>query len=170
MPDPIENVSGIFSLADLASMDTSSVKELTSLIPAAGIYQARGTEIKAGQLPEQEGKPTTFAYTFVSEVMAAKLVDKNVDPETVVGRRLSDAFTLWPTQFADLVGLLKGRYKTIGIPNDGPRIGGVEGQEPGWLDNWVGAEYSVKVTHFTDKGGNVRARFTYMKPQVQSAA
>lgn len=161
----IENVTGIFSLADLANMDTSSIKELTNLVPAAGVYQMRGLEVRGGESQNEDtSKPKLFFFNFVSEVLAAKLIDKTVDSEAVVGRRLTDSFTLWPNQFQDMVGLLKGRYKTIGLPNNGPRIGGVEGQEPGWLDGWVAHEYGVKVSHYTDKGGNTRARFTYMKP------
>lgn len=162
---PIENEVGIFSLADLAAMDTSQVKELTSLVPAAGVYRMRGLEVRGGESQSEDTtKPKLFFFNFVSEVLGAKLIDKTIDPETLVGRRLTDSFTLWPNQFSDMVGLLKGRYKTIGLPNSGSRIGGVEGQEPGWLDGIVAYDYDVKVSHFTDKAGNTRARFTYMKP------
>lgn len=162
----IDNQTGIFSLADLAAMDTSAIKELTSLVPAAGVYKVRGVEVRGGKsTPPDDGKdrPPLFFFNFNSEILAAKLVDKNVDPETQVGRRLVDSFTLWPAQFNDLIGLLKGRYKLLGLPNSGV-IGGVEGQEPGWLDGIVSHEYDVKVSHFVNKSGDTRARFTYMKP------
>lgn len=169
----IENTTGmgVFSLAELANMDTSAVKELTSLVPAAGVYHVRGTEVRGGQSQSQdETKPPLFFYNFSAEILSAKLIDKSVDPEAVVGRRLTDSYTLWPAQFNDLIGLLKGRYKTLGLPNTGPRIGGVEGQEPGWLDGIVSHEYDVRVGHYTDKAGNTRARFTYLKPQAAAEA
>jgi len=170
MPEEMENEVGFFSLSELASMDTTALPALTSLIPAAGVYFMRGEDVKGGENQSQdESKPNLFYFNFVGEILEAKLVDKSIDPETLVGRKLTDNFTLWPNQFKELLGLLKGRYKTVGLVYDGPRLGGVDGQEPGWLDNWVGHEYHVKISHYTDKGGNVRARFTYMKPQNDEA-
>lgn len=161
----IENEVGMdgLSLAQLASLDTTEIRAITSLIPPAGVFRMRGLEVKGGQSQPQEGKPPLFFFNFASEVLGAKLVDKSLDPEQMVGRRITDSFTLWPAQFQDMIGLMKGRYKTIGLPNEGPRLGGVEGQEPGWLDQWTNHEYTVKISHYTDKQGNPRARFAYMK-------
>lgn len=159
----IDSTQG-FSLADLAGMNTDAVATLTSLLPAVGVYTVRGLDIKAGRNEGQDGKPPLFFFTFSSEILDAKLVDKNIDVEALVAakRKLSDSFTLWPNQFQDMIGLLKGRYKTIGLPNTGERLGGVEGQPPGWLDGIVNYVYKVKVTHHVNKG-DTRARFTYMK-------
>lgn len=154
-----------FSLADLANMNTEQVRELTSLVPAVGIYRVRGVEVKTSQSEPQDNKPPLFTISFVNEILSAKPVNKEIDPESLVGRRLTDSHTLWPNQFTDMIGLVKGRYKTIGLANNGPRLGGVEGQEPGWLDGIVGHDYEVKVNHYIDKQGNTRARFTYLKAE-----
>lgn len=167
--DEIENQTGFFSLAELAALDTSEVKAITSLLPAVGIYTVKGVEVKGGQREPQEGKPPLFYFNFVSDVVEFKPADKSIDPETVVGRKLIDSFTLWPAQFQDMIGLLKGRYKAIGLSNDSPsNLGGVEGAAPGWLDNIVGHVYKVKVTHAIQKG-EPRARFTYVKTESEEA-
>lgn len=162
MTEAIQNEAG-WSLADLAGMDTSEVAAITSLIPAVGVYTCKGLEVKGGQREKQDDKPPLFYFNFVGEILEAKLVNKDIDTTKLVGRKLTESFTLWPSNFRDLIGLLKGRYKTIGLPNEGARLGGVDGQEPGWLDNWVNHVYKVRVSHFM-QGGEPRARFTYLKP------
>lgn len=165
------NVTSGFSLADLAGMNTDAIQTLTSLIPAVGVYTVNGLEVKIGQNAAQEGKPPLYFVNFQAEILDAKLVDKKIDVEQLVAskRKLMDSFTLWPNQFQDMIGLLKGRYKTIGLPNTGERIGGVEGQPPGWLDGIVNHRYRVKVTHFDSKG-ETRARFAYMPLEDSATA
>jgi hypothetical protein len=169
MNDAVQNETGFLSLADLANMNTDGVAAVTSLVPKAGVYTMKGEEVKGGQRPEQEGKAPLYYFNFVGEILEAKLIDKSVDPESVVGRKLTDSYTLWPAQFSDMIALLKGRYQLIGLPNTGPRLGGIEGQEPGWLDGYAGHVYKVKVSHFNDKQGQQRARFTYLKADASDA-
>jgi len=158
----IENEAGFMSLADLAAMDAQAegIAVLTSRLPAAGMYIVRGKEVKASE-SRKEGEPPLFSFIFTAEILEAKPLDKEVDAERLVGRTLTERYTLWPTDFREAVGLMMGRYKIIGLPFEG-RMGGVEGQEPGWLDGLTGHLFQVRVRHFTDKNNNERAGFDWL--------
>lgn len=158
----IENEAGFMSLADLAAMDAQAegIAVLTSRLPAAGMYVVRGKEVRATE-SRKEGEPPLFAFILGTEILDAKLMDKEADGERLVGRSLTERYTLWPSDFKEAVGLLMGKYKIIGLPFDG-RMGGVEGQEPGWLDGLTGHVFQIRVRHFTDKNGNERAGFDWL--------
>lgn len=149
-----------FSLAQLAEIDTSDLKAQVSRLPPAGIFLVRGVDAKAGE-SRQEGKPPLFNIAFESEILEAKPLDKDKDPESLVGGKLKDRYILWPSDFQEALQLLMGRYMVIGLEHKG-RLGGVEGGEPGWLDNYPGAIHRIRVRHFTDKNGVDRAGFDWL--------
>lgn len=159
----VESETGFISLAELASMQTDEIKELTSRIPDAGIFVVKGTEVKATENrdPNDPNRPPLFRINTQMEVLEAKPIAKDKDPESYVGRTLREGFALWPDDFQECIGLLKGRYKTIGLSNTG-NLGGVEGQEPGWLDGIVNHIFRVRVRHATGKDGVERAYFDYL--------
>lgn len=165
MSDQATSEGGFLSLADLASLVTDEITTLTSRLPEEGIYTVRGTEVTAAQAESVEGKPPLFRFNFQSEVLEMKPLDSKVDPEKFVGRSLRESYTLWPADFKEAIGLLKGRFQLIGLENKG-NLGGVEGQAPGWLDNFVNKVFKVRVRHYTDKNKNERAGFDWLKPEV----
>ena len=143
------------SLADFAEMDTSDVAAVKSLLFPAGIYGVRIQHAIAGQTMPEAGKtddngdplPPLFWIEFKYEILEAAPADKSVDVEKMIGRTLTERFTLWPDQFKEMIGLLKGsRYKLVGLPTDG-RLGGVEGAEPGWIDGANDKMILLKVRH-----------------------
>lgn len=161
-----------FSLADLAALNTDEVATLTSRNPDAGIYIVKGTGVSAAKAdPRTPGEPPLFAFNFEAEIMQAELNDKTKDPERVVGRKLRERYTLWPQDFQEAIGLLKGRYQIIGLQNTGA-IGGVEGQNPGWLDGIVNYMFKIRVRLWTDKNGVERPAFDWLKYEqsTESAA
>ena len=175
----IQNTTG-FSLADLAGMETDEIRAITSLVPAAGNF---GVEVLAVRLAERDKKeginpktgleyPNLFFVEFKYKILSAEPLDRNVDGEALLNRTLNDQFTIWPDQMAEMIGLLKGRYKAAGLDNSG-RLGGVEGGEPGWLDGAVGAIIGLRIKHSPIKGSDdVRANFNWfaLNPEEDAAA
>ena len=154
--------TGMFSLADLAELNTDEITTLMSRLPEEGIFVVRGTEVKAGQNPpKEEGQAPLLYFAYQMEILQAFPLDKNKDPEDFVGKTLRERYTLWPKDIQEILGLLKGRYKTIGLENTG-RLGGVEGQEPGWIDGIVSHVFKVRVRHWTGSNGNTNAQYDWM--------
>lgn len=163
----LESETGFLSLAELASLNTDDVTTLLSRVAQPGMYVVLGKSVKGAQ-SESEGKAPLLRYGFAYEVESAELVDKKIDSETVVGRTLTESYTLWSNQIQELLGLLKGRYQKVGLPNSGMPLGGVEGAEPGWLDTFVGHRFVLRVRTFISKGES-RAAFDWVGPVENTA-
>lgn len=157
--------TGFFSIADLAGMNTDDIKALTSRIPPAGIFRVRGTAVEGKESDPVEGKAQMYRFNYQYEVLAAKPIDKNTDPESLVGRKLSESFPVFGDQIAEGIGLMKGRNQLVGLPNAGMPMGGVAGKEPGWLDLMVGHEFDIRIRHGVVNGGE-RAFFDWLKPEA----
>lgn len=141
-----------FSLMDLANTNTDAVKTLLTRLPPAGVYvfEIKGVAGSQGETDDQ-GRPGLIRFKWDYETKDVKPVDKKIDPQTLIGRNLSESFTLWPSDFEGMLGLMKGRYQKAGIPNLG-NLGGVEGAAPGWLDGGVGRLIQCRVYTFMSKG------------------
>lgn len=155
-------MEGTFSLADLAATNTDEIAVLTSRLPEPGIFTVRGTEVGAKEVGNDPNKPKLVQFGFKAEILEAEPHDKLVDKEKLIGRTLSEGYTLWPENLAESIGLLKGRYMLVGLPNTG-RMGGVEGEEPGWLDGIVNHIYKIRVRRYTNKNGQEQAGFDWLK-------
>lgn len=164
-----------FSLADFANQETDEVKELDSLLMPLGTYAVKVTSVALGGGERKEGidEKTGMPYLplfFVErkyEIIEAQLVDKKIDADKYVGRTIRDRITFWPNGYDDTVGLLKGDYKRVGLPNTG-RLGGLEGAEPGWMDGAVDAIIGLKCTYFKQNGED-RARYKWFRLDVGTA-
>ena len=151
----IETTQGFLSLADLASMNTDEVSELMSRLPAQGMYTVQGLEIKAtASEPKEEGQAPIFNFGFQLEILEARLHSKDeAAQERLVGKKLFDRKAIFARDRDSLlegIGLIKGDYKKIGLPNEGT-MGG-NGQVDGWLDGIVGHIFKVRVRHGTSNG------------------
>lgn len=165
----IENTTGYLSLADLASMVTDDIQTLTSRVPDAGIFYVIGKEVSATETQSDDpNKPPLFRYNFLADILMAEPLDKSKDPESYVGRTLREGYALWPTDFAQMIGLLKGRYKTVNLDNTG-HLGGVEGSNPGWLDNMVGHKFRIRIRHGKTKSGETAAYFDWLPMESEEA-
>jgi len=163
----VEHSASFLSLADLAQMDTSDVKELMSRLPDAGLFIVECKEVKLTVTPSTDPTkpaPMIRASHRLEIVAVDELVDRNKDPESLIGRNINDSMTLWANTKADFdecVGLLKGKYKKVRLANDGP-LGG-DGVTSGWLDLAVGHTFPVRVKHGKNqKTGDDTARVEWV--------
>lgn len=150
MANEIQQEAG-FSLMDLASFNTDEVSVVLSRLPPVGVYTVKGLGVSAKMSEPKDDKPGLPRYAFDLETLEAKLAKKDVDAATLVGRKLKQSYTLWPNDMQNGIGLLKGMYQKVGLPNTGT-MGGVEGANPGWLDNMVGHIFQIRVFHFNSNG------------------
>lgn len=156
------------SLTDLASFSTDDIETLTSRSYIAGIATVEGKSVALSQQEsKKEGEPPLFVVKFSYEVLAFTPTDKKQieQAEKMVGREIRDSYTIWPKDLVESLGLLKGRYQKAGIQNSGLPVGGVEGQEPGWLDMMIGGRFDVKISTYKDNAGETRNRFDWAKSQ-----
>jgi len=153
MVDSMEQQADIgFSLMDLANTNTDAVRTLLTRLPPNGLYTFSLEDVKGSQgETDDQGRPGLIRYKFDYKTLDVKPVDKKIDPLTLIDRNLSESYTIWPSAFEEMIGLLKGRYQKAGIPNLG-NMGGVEGAAPGWIDGGVGHIIQVRVYSFMNKG------------------
>lgn len=149
----LEAQTGFLSLQELAGMSTDDIQTLTSRVFPAGVYDVEGVSVegKQGEVRD-DGKPPLIRFNYRYKVLGGTPVDKTIDPETLVSRELTESYTLWPDQLKELIGLLKGRYQKVGLQNSNAPLGGVPGQEPGWLDGFVGHQFQLRVRTYVSKG------------------
>lgn len=157
-----QNAGFDLSLAQLAEMNTDEIAVLTSRVPDIGVYIVNCLEVKGSQADPKPNEPTLFSFTWKHQILEATLLDKTKDTSGIIGKNLNDRFTLWPKDFKEMMGLLKGRYKLVGLPYEGMPLGGVENAKPGWLDTAVGHIFQVKVRHWTNKSGEVQAAMDWL--------
>lgn len=163
------------SLADLADMDTDEIKSLDSRLFPEGLFAVRCTEV-ALSVSEKEGiDPKTnepyeplYAVGHKYEVLEAKPLSKDVDPESMIGRVLTQRRTFWPKSFKEEIALVKGDYEKIGLQPVG-KMGGLEGSEPGWLDTIVEHVFALKVSHSKPSAdGTQFVRINFQKTKKQA--
>lgn len=156
----VDNVN--ISLAQLAAMNTDDVQTLTSRAAPAGVFRVK-CEFKGGKEAEAvDDKPTLIRFNYGYEVLMAKPVSKEVTPESCIGRKYNESYTLWPSDLLGMIGLLKGRHQKVGLPNNGV-MGGLEGAEPGWMDSSDEAEFDIQIRTGI-KDGEVRNFWDWLKP------
>jgi len=166
MADADAGGDSFFSLTDLAAFSTDDIETLTSRSYIASMCVVEGKSVSLQQQESRkEGEPPLFVVKFSYEVLEATPVDKKQieQAERLVGREVRDQYTIWPKDLIESLGLLKGRYAKAGIQNSGMPVGGVEGQEPGWLDMVVGARFQLKISTYKDNQGEIRNRFDWAK-------
>lgn len=167
----VQEESGFLSLADLAQADVSDVSVLLSRNPGAGVYRVRCTGVAGKEVPSKEpAKPAHFAFSYNFEVISARLVDKKADPETLVGKKMTQQYRIFqngPNDLAEGIGLLKGNYQKAGLPNSGA-MGGLEGVDPGWVDGAVNHEFDIRVRTYQNNGQE-QVAFDWLTPEQSKA-
>lgn len=159
--------NGFMSLAQMAQLDTDSIEALSSRSYEAGIYSLVGKAIAVTErAAKEEGQPPLFNIGLTYECVGFEPADKKVDAEKMIGRDIKESITLWPKDFAEGIGLVKGRYVKAGIQCTGLPMGGVAGQDPGWLDLMIGSPITVRIGTYKDQQGETRNNFNWMKPKA----
>lgn len=140
-----------FSLADLAQLDVSEIAEVRFEQLPAGLYIFRGTEVKLEDTTNRDDERRVVA-SFKMEVVEVKsVVERGVDKDDLLGKKHNEKQYIVPEKAAEGIGLIRSFLSDIGLTNEGP-LGGVEGMDPGILDNFVGHEFPGKIIKQPRKG------------------
>lgn len=164
------DMGGGLDLASLADMDTDEVQGITTILFPMGIAAVKITEARLGQTQVAEGEvdkdgkqkiPQPFVQ-FGFEVADFDPVDKTLNGEDFIGRKLSERHTLWTSELKERIALLKGTFEKCGLSTAG-KLGGLEGGEPGWLDGSIDQLIMLRITHSRPRnpGDEPRARYKW---------
>jgi hypothetical protein len=165
--------NGFISLNELAGLNTDDVKAIASRVATPGVFTVEGLSVKGTQGERSEdGKPPITRFSFKLKILGGKPTDKSVDIENLIGREITQSYSIFQSDQQSLLetlGLLKGMYAKIGLPNSGMPMGGVEGLEPGWLDTVVGKTFDIRIRN-APVNGETRAFFDWLPPEKPAAA
>ena len=133
-----------FSLADIAELDAGAIAEVRFESLPAGLYTFRGTEAKLEDTTNRDDE-RRIVLTVKLEVTECKSVmERGYEKDDLIGKKHTEKFYVVPAKAAEGLGLIRAFIGDIGLPNEGP-FGGVEGVEPGIVDNIVGHEFAGKI-------------------------
>lgn len=161
------------SLMDLANLDTSDMKAQLSRLRKEGMYALTLQKIEVKEQPPQDdpAKPMNYNVAIpglIEMFWPIKEEDKERASD-VIGQTLADRHFLFGENLRDSLELLMGRFKSAGFRHKG-RMGGMEGQDPGWLDEAVGKRVIARVRHGTRAGGNEQAYIDWLNPKQLAKA
>ncbi len=158
------------SLMDLASVDTSEMSAQLSRLPKAGIYILELEELKfAEQAPKDPADPMNYTLGIKGSTLFFQPLDPNESGEGMEGKSLSERYFLYGKEVMEAIQLLMGRFKVAGFRHKGT-MGGVEGNEPGWIEEALGKRVAVRVRIFTSKDGQERAGYDWLSPKALEKA
>lgn len=158
------------SLMDLATLDTSDYSAQTSRLQTEGIYVVEIKKVGFSEVPPQDpADPMSFRYGFSSTILAFAPLEEGKQVEGMEGRDLNQQIFLSGKDLRQAIQLLMGAYKTVGLRHKGV-MGGVEGSEPGWIDEATGKRIAIRVRHYTRKDGQEAASFDWLSPKQMEKA
>lgn len=162
----------ITSLMDLAALDTSDMTAQMSRLQREGIYLI---EVQDAKITEQESddpaKPSNYNIGFSSSILQFVPLKEETgfDPESLTGKAFNERYFIYGQDIGQAIQLLMGQYKSVGLRCKGI-MGGVEGSEPGWIDDIKGKRLVIRVQHRTDKTGQERANIYWLTPKQMAKA
>lgn len=158
------------SLMDLAILDTSDMSAQTSRLQREGIYVVDLKKVQFSEQPPQDpAEPMNFNLTINSTILAFAPLKEGESVEGMEGRDLNQRIFLYGKDLKTAIQLLMGQYKTVGFRHKGA-MGGVEGHEPGWIDEAVGQRVAIRVRHYNRKDGQEAASFDWLSPKAMEKA
>lgn len=140
-----------FSLADLAQLDVSEIAEVRYESLPAGLYTFRGIEAKFEDTTNANDERRLVLTAKFEVVECQSCVERGVDKEELIGKKHTEKFYIVPVKAAEGIGLIRAFLADVGLPNEGP-LGGVEGVDPGLVDNLVDHEFTGKIIKQPRKG------------------
>jgi hypothetical protein len=140
-----------FSLADLAQLDVSEIAEVRYESLPAGLYTFKGVEVKFEDTTNRDDERRLVLTVKLEVVEAKSVVERGVDKEDLIGKKHTEKFYIVPEKAAEGIGLIRAFLADVGLPNEGP-LGGVEGIDPGLVDNLVDHEFTGKIIKQPRKG------------------
>ena len=157
------------SLSDLANLDTSDIQVLRSRLQAEGLYVVRMTEAGLTETSDgTDGKAARIMVRTAGDILLFNPLDASKQEEALemVGKRFSQAKTLFMNEAAEAIGLLKGQYQSAHLNVSGV-MGGIEGVT-GWVDDVVGKVVVIKVTHRV-VGDDTRVYYNWLGAKATKA-
>jgi len=155
------------SLADFAADNSDDVAIIMSRLPEPGTFICRGLDVRAERSkpsnPEQEPMITV---TLTHEILLAEPLDTERNSDDLIGRTITERYVLWPRDFREALGMLRGEYTRVGLPVTGPNGG--DGITVGWLDGMIGWPYELRINHYTSKSGIELAGFNRKKADPET--
>lgn len=140
-----------FSLADLAQLDVSEIAEVRFESLPAGLYRFRGVEAKLEEGTNRDDERRIILTAKMEVVEVKSVVERGVDKDDLLGKKHTEKMYIVPEKAAEGIGLIRSFYADIGLPNEGP-LGGVDGCEPGIIDNFVDHEFPGKIIKQARRG------------------
>jgi hypothetical protein len=162
------------SLMDLAVLDTSEMSAQTSRLQKEGIYVVELKKIGFSEQPPQDpADPMNYNFNFESTILAfspltAEAANAEADA-AMIGRDLKQRIFLYGKDIVQAIQLLMGQYKIVGFRHKGI-MGGVEGSEPGWIDEANGQRLAVRVRHYSRKDGQEAVAYDWLSPKAMEKA
>lgn len=158
------------SLMDLATLDTSDMSAQTSRLQREGLYVVEVGKVQFSEQPPQDpANPMNYNYIFNSTILAYSPLKEGESVEGMEGRPLNQRIFLNGKDIRQAVQLLMGQYKIVGLRHKGA-MGGVEGSEPGWVDEAVGKRIAIRVRHGQRADGQEQAYFDWLSPKAMAKA
>lgn len=173
--EAMESAMGTFdfsNLMQLASLDTSELEAQLTRLSLPGLYVIDiGKIMFSTQAPSDPAKPMNFNLAIPGTILAFVPLNKEDEPKAaeMVGKALNERYFLYGENLKEAVQLLMGRFKIVGFRHKGI-MGGVEGSQAGWINEAEGRRVVVRVSHYTDKGDQQRARFDWLSPRAMKKA
>ncbi len=157
----------IMNLMDLAALDTSDMSAQMSRLQRQGIYFLE--VVKAGYTEQESNdaaKATNYNLMIESTILEFIPLDETekLDMSKIIGATFKERYFLFGEQLIQSIQLLMGMYKSVGLRCKGA-MGGVEGSEPGWVDEIAGKRIIVRVQHRTGNDGQERANIYWLTPK-----
>lgn len=113
----------VFSLADIADLDTSDIAEMRFSNLPGGIYVFKTTSAELGEKDNKDNKPRVVP-TFKFEVLEVKACkNRKIDPADLVGKSHTEKVYLVPDEgaikLAESIGRLKAFVWDMGVDDSG---------------------------------------------------
>ena len=162
------------SLMELAGLDTSDLQAQVSRLPMAGIYVTELAKLALIQQPPQDpAEPMSYALSCQGVILAFSPLVKDNEaapaiPDGLIGGNLNERIFIYGKNLKEGIQLLMGRFKQAGLRHKGT-MGGVEGANPGWIDEALGKRIAIRVSHGQRNGQDV-AYFNWMSPKQMKKA
>lgn len=160
------------NLMQLASLDTTELTAQLTRLALEGIYIIDLGKVGfTQQAPTDPAKPMNFNLAIPGTILAFAPLHKEDESKVadLISKPLNERYFLYGENLKEAIQLLMGRYKTVGFKHKGI-MGGVEGAQPGWIDEAQGRRVVVRVSGFTDKTDQPRVRFDWLSPKAMKKA
>lgn len=140
-----------FSLAALADLDASEIAEVRFESLPAGLYVFRGESAAFEDTANRDDERRVVLTVKLEVIEVKSVLERGVDKEDLLGKKHTEKFYVVPEKAAEGLGLIRAWIGDIGLNNEG-KFGGVEGSEPGIVDNIPGHEFPGKIIKQARKG------------------